>query len=118
VVRAAETKKLLEIGGELRELVERARTRRLEKAEMEGGTFTVSNLGAFGIKSFTSVLNPPQACILSVGAAETRPIFGDTGFVVATLTTVTLTCDHRVVDGVTGARFLAAFKALLENIPR
>jgi pyruvate dehydrogenase E2 component (dihydrolipoamide acetyltransferase) len=115
VLRAAETKSVQEIAAAMRQLRERARTRRLEKHEMEGGTITVSNLGMAGITSFTSVLNPPQGCILSVGSAGPRPIVRDGQLAIATLMTVTLTCDHRVVDGVIGARFLSAFRRHLET---
>jgi len=113
VVRAAETKSLHEIAAEIRQLAERARARKLGKAEFEGGTFTVSNLGMVGITSFTSVLNPPQGCILSVGAAEQRPIVRNGENAIATMATMTLTCDHRVVDGVVGAEFLSSFKSHL-----
>jgi pyruvate dehydrogenase E2 component (dihydrolipoamide acetyltransferase) len=115
VVRAAETRSIEDISGEVRRLTERAHARRLEPAEIEGGTFTVSNLGMYGVKAFNSVLNPPQACILSVGAAEQRPLILDGGVSIVTLATMTLTCDHRAVDGVIGARLLAALKSHLES---
>jgi pyruvate dehydrogenase E2 component (dihydrolipoamide acetyltransferase) len=117
VVRAAETKSLEEIAAETRRLTEKARARHLGQEELEGGTFTVSNLGMAGITSFTSVLNPPQGCILSVGAAEQRPVVRQGEIAVATVATMTLTCDHRAVDGVIGAEFLSALKTHLATPP-
>jgi pyruvate dehydrogenase E2 component (dihydrolipoamide acetyltransferase) len=115
IVRAAETKGLAEIARESKDLAERARTRKLKLEEYQGGTFTVSNLGMFGIKSFASIINEPQGAILSVGAGEKRPVVRNDQLVIATVMSVTLTCDHRVVDGAIGARFLAAFKAMIEE---
>jgi len=116
VVKAAESKSVQKIAAEIRHLVEKARSHKLERPDIDGGTFTVSNLGMYGIKSFSSVLTPPQACVLSVGAAERRPLFHDSGYSIATMATVMLTCDHRVVDGVIGAEFLTAFKKHLETV--
>src|SRR5690606_31687454 len=96
-------------------LAERARSKKLKPEEFQGGTFTVSNLGMFGIKSFASIINEPQGAILSVGAGEPRPVVKGGELAVATVMTVTLTCDHRVVDGAIGARFLSAFKAMVED---
>jgi pyruvate dehydrogenase E2 component (dihydrolipoamide acetyltransferase) len=115
IVRAAETKGLAQIAAEMKDLAERARSRKLKPEEYQGGTFSVSNLGMFGVKSFASILNEPQGAILSVGVGEKRPVVRDDKLAVATVMTVTLTCDHRVVDGAIGARWLAAFKAMIED---
>ncbi|ATQ42999.1 pyruvate dehydrogenase complex dihydrolipoamide acetyltransferase [Caulobacter mirabilis] len=115
IIRAAETKGLAQIAVEAKDLAERARTKKLKPEEFQGGTFSVSNLGMFGIKSFSSIINEPQGCIMSVGAGEQRPVVRNGELTVATVMTVTLTCDHRVVDGATGAKFLQAFKPLLED---
>ncbi|PHR58008.1 MAG: pyruvate dehydrogenase complex dihydrolipoamide acetyltransferase [Robiginitomaculum sp.] len=115
VIRAAQTKGLATISAETKDMAGRARIRKLMPEEYQGGTFTVSNLGMMGIKSFASIINEPQGCILSVGAGEQRPVVNDGALAIATVMSVTLTCDHRVVDGSVGARFLAAFKAMIEN---
>ncbi|MHC3127789.1 branched-chain alpha-keto acid dehydrogenase subunit E2 [Brevundimonas sp. GN22] len=115
IISKAETKGLAQIATESKDLAKRARERKLKPEEFQGGTFSVSNLGMFGIKQFTSIINEPQGCIMSVGAGEQRPVVKDGQLAVATVMTVTLTCDHRVVDGAVGARFLQAFKPLLEN---
>ena len=115
IIRAAETKGLAQIATETKDLAERARTRKLKPEEFQGGTFSVSNLGMLGIKSFASIINQPQGAILSVGAGEKRPVARGDQLAIATVMTVTLTCDHRVVDGAIGARFLAAFKAMIEE---
>ncbi|CAN7352046.1 pyruvate dehydrogenase complex dihydrolipoamide acetyltransferase [Phenylobacterium sp. LjRoot164] len=115
IIRKAETKGLAQIAVEAKDLAERARTRKLKPDEFQGGTFSVSNLGMFGIKSFGSIINEPQGCILSVGAGEPRPVVKNGQLAIATVMTVTLSCDHRVVDGATGARWLQAFKALIED---
>ncbi|MDE2488883.1 MAG: pyruvate dehydrogenase complex dihydrolipoamide acetyltransferase [Alphaproteobacteria bacterium] len=115
IVFQAETKGLAQIAKESRDLAERARNRKLKPEEFLGGTFSISNLGMFGIKSFASIINEPQGAIMSVGVGEKRPVVRGDQLAIATVMTVTLTCDHRVVDGATGARFLAAFKALIED---
>ena len=115
IIRAAETKGLAEIAKASKDLAERARTRKLKPDEFQGGTFTVSNLGMFGIKSFNSIINEPQGCIMSVGVGEKRPIVRGDQLAIATVMTVTLTCDHRVVDGAIGSRFLGVFKAMIED---
>jgi len=115
IVRAAETKGLAEIAREMKDLAERARTRKLKPEEFQGGTFSISNLGMFGVRSFASIINEPQGAILSVGAGEKRPVVRGDQLAIATVMTATLTCDHRVVDGAIGARWLAAFKALIED---
>ncbi len=115
IIRAAETKGLAAIAAEAKDLAERARTKKLKPEEFQGGTFSISNLGMFGIKSFASIINEPQGAILSVGVGEKRPVVRGNELAVATVMSVTLTCDHRVVDGAIGARFLAAFKLLIED---
>ena len=115
IIRKAETKGLAQIATEAKDLAERARTKKLKPEEFQGGTFSVSNLGMFGIKAFASIINEPQGAILSVGAGEKRPVVKGDQIAIATVMTCTLTCDHRVVDGAVGARWLQAFKALLEE---
>jgi len=115
IVRKCETKGLAQIAQETKDLAERARTRKLKPEEFQGGTFSVSNLGMFGIKSFGSIINEPQGAILSVGAGTRQPVARGDQLAIATVMSVTMTCDHRVVDGATGARWLEAFKALIEE---
>ncbi|HQR88738.1 MAG: pyruvate dehydrogenase complex dihydrolipoamide acetyltransferase [Caulobacter sp. 12-67-6] len=115
IVRAAETKGLAQISAEVKDLAARAKAKKLKPEEFQGGTFSVSNLGMFGIKAFASIINEPQGAIMSVGAGEQRPVVKNGQLAVATVMTVTLTCDHRVVDGAIGAKFLAAFKPLIEE---
>ena len=115
IIRKAETKSLAEIAAESKDLAKRARDRKLKPDEFQGGTFSVSNLGMFGIKSFASIINEPQGAIMSVGAGEKRPVVRGDKIEIATVMTVTLTCDHRVVDGAVGAKFLQAFKPMIEN---
>jgi len=115
IVWQAETKGLARISAEVRDLAERARARKLKPQEYQGGTFSVSNLGMFGIASFASVINQPQGAILSVGAGIQRPVVRDGAVAIATVMSATLTCDHRAVDGAVGARFLAAFRSLVED---
>jgi pyruvate dehydrogenase E2 component (dihydrolipoamide acetyltransferase) len=115
IVRAAETKSLAVIAAEMKDLAARARDRKLKPQEFQGGTFSISNLGMFGIKSFASIINEPQGAILSVGVGEKRPVVVGDALAVATVMSVTLTCDHRVIDGVIGATWLQAFKTLIED---
>ncbi len=115
IIRQAETKGLAQIAVEAKDLAERARNKKLKPEEFQGGTFSISNLGMFGIRSFASIVNEPQGAILSVGAGEKRPVVRGDQLAIATVMSVTLTCDHRVVDGAIGARWLAAFKALIED---
>ncbi|GAA0636362.1 pyruvate dehydrogenase complex dihydrolipoamide acetyltransferase [Brevundimonas lenta] len=115
IIRKAELKSLSQIATESKDLAKRARDRKLKPEEFQGGTFSVSNLGMFGIKSFSSIINEPQGAIMSVGAGEQRPVVKNGQLAIATVMTVTMTCDHRVVDGATGARFLQAFKPLIED---
>ncbi|MCR9193708.1 MAG: pyruvate dehydrogenase complex dihydrolipoamide acetyltransferase [Hyphomonas sp.] len=116
VIRDAEKKGLAEISAEMKDLATRARERKLKPQEYMGGTFSISNLGMFGIKSFASIINPPEGMIMSVGAGEKRAVVGDDGSVkAATIMTVTLTCDHRVIGGAEGARWLQAFRRYVET---
>ena len=109
------TKGLVTISNEVKSLAERARNKKLKPQEYEGGGFAISNLGMFGIKEFTAVINPPHAAILAVGAGEERAVVKDGKIEAANVMTVTLSCDHRVIDGATGARFLQAFKLFVED---
>ena len=115
IVRHAEEKSLSAISNELKDMVARARARKLKPQEYQGGTTAVSNLGMYGIKDFTAVINPPHATILAAGAGEERPIMRKGQVVAATVMSVTLSCDHRAVDGALGAELIGAFKALIEN---
>lgn len=115
ILRAAQTKDIATISNEMRSLAARARAKALTPSEYFGGTFTISNLGMFGIARFTSILNPPQGCILSIGQAERQLVLRDDAPRPVTLLEATLTCDHRAVDGAAGARWLQAFKARVET---
>ena len=117
IVFAAEEKGITRISAEAQDLRERARAQRLQADEYVGGTFTVSNLGMFGITSFASIINPPHAAILSIGAAKASLIAGEPLRSVTAIN-VTLTCDHRVIDGVIGAKWLNAFRVILEQPDR
>ncbi len=114
VIRDAQLKGLGQIGKEARELAKKARERKLQPAEFTGGTFSVSNLGMFGIDQFTAIINPPEAAILAVGATETKPVWENGAFVPRQRMRVTLSCDHRVIDGAVGAKFLQTLRGLLE----
>jgi pyruvate dehydrogenase E2 component (dihydrolipoamide acetyltransferase) len=115
VVRAADQKSLSQIAAEVRELAERARSRKLKPDEYTGATFSISNLGMFGIDEFTAVINPPEGAILAVGAMSAKPVVRDNEIVIRQMMRVTMSCDHRVIDGATGAKFLQTFKKILEN---
>jgi pyruvate dehydrogenase E2 component (dihydrolipoamide acetyltransferase) len=115
VVRHADTKKITDISGDMRDLAARARVRKLKPEEYQGGTTAISNLGMFGIQEFSAVINPPHATILAVGVGEQRPLVRDGKIEIATQMTVTLSTDHRAVDGALGAELLGAFKAIIEN---
>jgi len=115
IVFAAETKGLGQISNEVKELAGKAKDKKLKPQEYEGGGFSVSNLGMFGIKNFTSIINPPQSCIIAVGAGEERAIVVNGKIEVATVMTVTMSADHRVVDGATGAKFLQTLKQFIEE---
>jgi pyruvate dehydrogenase E2 component (dihydrolipoamide acetyltransferase) len=115
VIRDAHLKGLGAIGKEARELAKRARERKLQPAEFTGGTFSVSNLGMFGIDQFTAIINPPEAAILAVGGTETKPVWENGQFVPRQRMRVTMSCDHRIIDGAVGAKFLQTLKQLLES---
>ena len=115
IVREAENKGLSTISSEMKDLASRARDRKLKPQEYQGGTFSISNLGMMGIKEFGSIINEPHGMILSVGAGGPRPVVKDGALAVATVMTVTLTCDHRVVDGALGAKWLQHFKRYVET---
>lgn len=115
VIHHADTKSLSQINGEVRDLAGKAKEKKLSPAEMQGNTFTISNLGMFGIEGFTAIINPPDACILAVGGIIQKPVVVDGEIVVGNQMKVTLSCDHRVVDGASGAKFLNTFKGILED---
>ena len=115
VVRAADQKSLSQIATEVRELADRARSKRLKPEEYTGATFSISNLGMFGIDEFTAVINPPEGAILAVGAMTAKPVVRDNEIVIRQMMRLTMSCDHRVIDGATGAKFLQTFKKILEN---
>ncbi len=115
IVRAAELKSLVDIAGEVRELADRARARKLKPEEYTGATFSISNLGMFGIEEFTAVINPPEGAILAVGAMAPKPVARENEIVIRQTMRVTMSCDHRVIDGAVGAKFLQTFKQIMEN---
>jgi pyruvate dehydrogenase E2 component (dihydrolipoamide acetyltransferase) len=116
IIRQAEMKSLTAISAEMRELAERARSRRLKPHEYQGGSSAISNLGMYGVREFAAIINPPHATILAIGAARRQAVeIADGGVAFASMMTVTLSCDHRVVDGALGAELLAAFKSLVET---
>ena len=115
IIRKADQKGLAAISSEMKELSARARAGKLKPEEFQGGGFSISNLGMFGIRDFSAVINPPQGAILAVGAGEPRPIVKEGALAIATLMTCTMSVDHRVVDGALGAEWLAAFKAIVES---
>ncbi|MBI5129774.1 MAG: pyruvate dehydrogenase complex dihydrolipoamide acetyltransferase [Rhodopseudomonas palustris] len=115
IIRNAELASLSSISAQMKDFAARARARKLKPEEYQGGTTAVSNLGMFGIKDFTAVINPPHATILAVGTGEQRPIVKDGKIEIATMMSVTLSCDHRAVDGALGAELIGAFKTLIEN---
>jgi len=115
IIRAADQKLLSQIATEVRDLADRARNRKLKPEEYMGATFSISNLGMFGIDEFTAVINPPEGAILAVGAMAPKPVVRDNQVVVRQMMHVTMSCDHRVIDGATGAKFLQTFKKILEN---
>jgi len=115
VIRHADMKSLSQISAEVRELAGKAKTKKLGLDEMQGNTFTISNLGMFGIEEFTAIINPPDACIMAVGGIIDKPIVEEGRIVAGKMMKVTLSCDHRVVDGASGAKFLNSFKETLEN---
>ena len=115
IIRKAETKSLSTISNEMKDYAARARARKLKPEEYQGGTTAVSNLGMYGIKDFTAVINPPHASILAVGTSEERPVVRDGKIEIANIMSVTLSCDHRAIDGALGAELIGAFKRLIEN---
>lgn len=115
IIKKAESKGLATISNEMKDLALRARDGKLKPEEFQGGSFSISNLGMFGIKEFAAIINPPQACILAVGAGEQRPVVRKGALAIANVMTVTLSVDHRVVDGAVGAEFLAEFKKIVED---
>ena len=115
IVRDADKKRLGTISAEVKDLAARARDKKLKLEEFQGGGFSISNLGMFGIREFSAVINPPQVCILAVGKGEQRPVVVDGAVVIANMMSCTLSCDHRVVDGAVGAEFLQAFQSYVET---
>lgn len=115
VVRFADSKSLSQINSEVKDFAQRARDKKLQPADWEGNTFTISNLGMFDIEEFTAIINTPDACILAIGAIKQVPVVKNNAVVPGNVMRVTLSCDHRVVDGVVGSKFLQTFKLLMEN---
>jgi len=115
VIRFADQKPLFQISKEVKDLGKRAKDKKLQPNDWEGNTFTVSNLGMFGIESFTSIINSPESCILSVGAIRQVPVVKNNIVVPGNVMKLTLACDHRTVDGATGAAFLQTLKIFIEN---
>ncbi|MFZ2493295.1 MAG: dihydrolipoamide acetyltransferase family protein, partial [Thermoanaerobaculia bacterium] len=115
VVRNADRRSVLDIAAEVRALADKAKNRRLKPEEYQGSTFTISNLGAWGISEFTAIINPPNVAILAIGAAEPRPVVVERQVVVRERMNVTMSCDHRVVDGATGADFLKTLRRYIEQ---
>ena len=115
VVRFADTKSLSQIGAEVKDLAQRAKNKKLQPADWEGSTFTISNMGMFGVDEFTAIINPPDACILAVSAIQQVPVVKNGAVVPGNVMKLTLSCDHRVVDGATGSAFLLTVKSLLEE---
>ena len=115
VVKFADGKSLARISVEVKSLAEKAKNKKLLPEEMQGNTFTISNLGMYGIEEFTAIINPPDACIMAVGAIRQTPVVKNGDIVPGNVMKVTLSCDHRVVDGATGSEFLQTFKQMVEN---
>jgi pyruvate dehydrogenase E2 component (dihydrolipoamide acetyltransferase) len=115
VVRFADTKSLSQIANEVKEFAKKAKDKKLQPSDWEGNTFTISNLGMFGIDEFTAIINPPDACILAVGAIKQIPVVKNDAVIPGNVMKVTLSCDHRVVDGATGSAFLQTLQGLLQE---
>lgn len=115
IIKKAETKGLAQISGEMKDLAGRAREGKLKPEEFQGGTFSISNLGMFGVENFQAIVNPPQSCIMAVGAGVQKPVVVNGQLEIKTVMTVTLSTDHRSVDGAVGAEFLQYFKRYIEN---
>ena len=115
VVRFADTKSLSQIAAEVKDLAQRAKSKKLQPADWEGSTFTISNMGMFGVDEFTAIINPPDACILAISSIQAVPVVKNGAVVPGNIMKLTLSCDHRVVDGATGSAFLQTVKSLLEE---
>jgi pyruvate dehydrogenase E2 component (dihydrolipoamide acetyltransferase) len=115
IIRQADQKSLLIISKEMKDLAQRAKDGKLKPEEYQGGTFSISNLGMYGIKNFSAILNPPQAAILAIGAGEAKPVVKDGAISIAQVMNCTLSVDHRAIDGVAGAEFLAALKKIIQD---
>jgi len=115
IIKSVNTKGLAAIRDELKDLITRSHEKKLKPSEYQGGTISISNLGSYGIKSFTSIINPPQSCILSVGASRKIPVIKDDAVTIDEVMSITLTADHRLIDGAVGAQFLSSIKSLIEN---
>ena len=115
VIRGANLKGFLEISAEIKDLAAKAKAKKLQPEEYTGATFSISNLGMFGVKEFTAIINPPEAGILAVGGAAPTPVVRNGEIVIRNIMNVTMSCDHRVIDGATGAKFLQTFKQMLEQ---
>jgi pyruvate dehydrogenase E2 component (dihydrolipoamide acetyltransferase) len=115
VIKFADTKSFIQIGSDVKVFADKARNKTLQPADWEGSTFTVSNLGMFGIDEFTAIINPPNACILAVGGIQMVPVVRNGEIVTGNVMRVTLSCDHRAVDGAKGAEFLSTFRKFIEN---
>ncbi|MEK9795111.1 MAG: pyruvate dehydrogenase complex dihydrolipoamide acetyltransferase, partial [Hyphomicrobiales bacterium] len=115
IIRSVNTKGLAIIRDELKDLITRSHEKKLKPTEYQGGTISISNLGSYGIKSFTSIINPPQSCILSIGTARKIPVIRDEAVSIDEVMSITLTADHRLIDGAVGAQFLSSIKTLIEN---
>ena len=115
IIRSADRKGLAAISNEMKSLAERARAGKLKPEEYQGGGFSISNLGMYGVTAFSAIINPPQSAILAVGAGEKRAVVRGDAIAIATMMTCTLSVDHRVVDGALGAEWLAAFKTIIED---
>jgi pyruvate dehydrogenase E2 component (dihydrolipoamide acetyltransferase) len=115
VVRFADTKSLSQIAAEVKDLAQRAKSRKLQPSDWEGSTFTISNMGMFGVDEFTAIINTPDSCILAISAIQAVPVVRNGAVVPGNVMKLTLSCDHRVVDGATGSAFLQTVKSLLEE---
>ena len=115
VLRDADRKGVAQIADEVRDLAERARAKKLQPDEMSNGTFSISNLGMFGIEEFTAVINPPEGAILAVGTIRNEPVLEDGHIIAGRRMRFTMSCDHRIIDGATGAKFMKAFKTIVES---
>jgi pyruvate dehydrogenase E2 component (dihydrolipoamide acetyltransferase) len=115
IIRNADQKSIIAISNEMKELAHKARNNALKPEEFQGGGFSISNLGMYGVKKFSAIVNPPQGCILAIGAGEKRAIVRENNIIIANMVDITLSCDHRVVDGAVGAKFLSVLKRYLES---